>query len=98
MLGSAKSPIALLRVNAARCFQTACKVPKDQRKRWRISPLGVDGCFGKGQRAVFVDDLQALFKQVHRQVGIFGDGIERIAARGLDRRRCAMRRWLREQR
>ena len=33
----------LLRMNAARCFQTACRMPKDQRKRWRIRPFALTG-------------------------------------------------------
>ena len=86
MLGSAKRPMALLRTKAARCFQTACRVPKDQRKRWRIRPLRVDGRFSEGQRAVFVVDFEALFEQVHGEVGVFGDGVERIAAGGFDGR------------
>ncbi len=59
-------------------------MPKDQRKRWRMRPLHVDGGFGESQRAVLVDDLEALFEQVHGEVGVFGDGVEGIAAGGFD--------------
>ena len=48
--------------------------------------LGVDGRLSVGQRAVLVVDLEPLFEQVHGQVGIFGHGVERIAAGRLDRR------------
>ncbi len=47
---------------------------------------GVDGRFSKGQRAVFVVDLESLFEQVHGEVGVFGHGVERIAAGRFDRR------------
>ena len=46
--------------------------------------LGVDGGFGEGQRAVLVDHLEAQFKQRHGQVGVLGDGVDRVAAGGLD--------------
>ena len=48
--------------------------------------LGVDGRFSVSQGAVLVVDLQALFEQVHGQVGVFGHGVQRIAAGGLHRR------------
>ena len=48
--------------------------------------LGIDGRLSKRQRAVFVVDLQPLLEQVHGQVGVFGHGVERIAAGGLHRR------------
>jgi len=45
--------------------------------------LGVDGCFGEGQRAVLVDDLQLLFQQSHGEVGVLCDGVDGIAANRL---------------
>ena len=42
-LGSANNPIARLRRKAWRCLKIACSVPKDQRKRCRISPFAVTG-------------------------------------------------------
>ena len=84
MLGSAKRPMALLRTKAMRCLQTAWKMPKDQRKRWRMRPSGVDGGLSERERAIFVDDLEFLLEQIHGQVGIFGDGVDGVAAAAFD--------------
>ena len=46
----------------------------------------VDRGLGEGQRLVLVDDLVALFEQVHGEVGVFGDGVGVVSAAGLDRR------------
>ena len=43
MLGSAKRPMARCRRMAPRCLKMACRMPKDQRKRWRIRPLALTG-------------------------------------------------------
>ncbi len=42
----------------------------------------VDGRFGEGQRAIFVDHLVALLQQVHGEVGILGNGVDGIASAG----------------
>ena len=47
-----------------------------------LEAVGVDGGFGEGEGAVFVDDGVALFKQVHGEVGVFGDGVGVVAAAG----------------
>ncbi len=43
MLGMATQPSAPFCFTAPMCFHTACMMPKDQRKRCRISPLAVVG-------------------------------------------------------
>ena len=47
--------------------------------------LGVDGRFGKSERAVFVVHAKALFEQIHGQVGVFRNRVDGIAAGGLHR-------------
>ena len=47
---------------------------------------GVDGRLSKSKGPVFVVDAEALFKEVHGEVGVFGHGVERIAAGGFDGR------------
>ena len=54
----------------------------------------VDGRLGEGERRVFVDDLVALFEQVHGEVGVFGDGVGVRSRRRRGRLRCATPRWL----
>ena len=56
---------------------------------------GVDGRLGEGKGAIFVNHLVPLLEQVHGEVGVFGDGVDGIAACGLGCRQCAMRRWRR---
>ena len=58
---------------------------------------GIDGRLSERERAIFVDHLVFLLKQIHGQVGIFGDGVDGIAACGFDSQRCATRRWLPER-
>ena len=43
MLGIATQPRAPFCFTAARCFHTDCMMPKDQRKRCRISPFALVG-------------------------------------------------------
>src|SRR5215472_16738405 len=40
-LGKATQPKAPLCFSASLCFHTACMMPNDQRKRWRINPFAV---------------------------------------------------------
>ena len=44
----------------------------------------IDGRLSVGESAVFKINSQALFEQVHGEVGVFGDGVERIAAGRFD--------------
>ncbi len=98
MLGSANSPIALLRDKRRAMFPDRLQCAKRPAESLPHQPLGVDGRLGKRQRPVFVDHLQPLLQQAHRQVGIFGYRVQRITARSLNRARCAMRQSLREPR
>src|SRR5579871_1320393 len=43
MLGKATQPRAPLRAKTPRCLYTAWRMPKDQRKRWRIRPFELVG-------------------------------------------------------
>ncbi len=61
-------------------------MPKDQRKRWRIRPSGVDGSLGECERLILVDDGVALLEKIHGQVGVFGDGVGVVAVAGFDGR------------
>ena len=44
--------------------------------------VGVDGRLSEGERAIFVDHLVSLLKQVHGEVGIFSNGINGVASAG----------------
>ena len=49
MFGSATNPSTPLRAKTSRCFHTACKIPKDQRKRWRMRPFALMGASVKAR-------------------------------------------------
>ncbi len=98
MLGRAKSPMALLRTKASAMLPDGLQGSKRPAEALAHQSLGVDGRLGEGQRAVLVDDLEAQFEQGHGEVGVFGDGVDGVAAGGFDRARCAMRRWRRGRR
>jgi hypothetical protein len=92
MLGSATNPKAPLRAKTPLCLKTACRIPNDQRKRWRMRALALVGSLGEGERPVFVFHAIAIAQQRHGQIGVFGDGVDMVAARFANRRRYARRR------
>src|SRR5277367_170590 len=47
--------------------------------------FGIDWRLSERERLVFVNHLVALFQKIHREVRVFGDGIDRIAAAVKDR-------------
>ena len=96
MLGSAKSPSPCCDEGHAMlpdCLQNS----EGPAEALPHEPARIDGGLSKSERAIFVDHLVVLLQQIHGQVGIFGDGVDRIAAGGFALPRCAMRRWRRER-
>ena len=98
MLGSAKNPIARSCVNAMLVLEDRLQSSEGPAEALAHESARIDGRFSEGERAIFVDDLVLLLEQVHGEVGIFGNGIDGIAAAAVALPPCAMRRWRRARR
>src|SRR6266702_117274 len=70
--------------DCAAMFEDRLQYPERPAETLAHQPVHIDGRLGEGQRAVFIDHRIALLQQVHREVGVFGDGVGVIATAVLD--------------
>ncbi len=85
MLGSATNPKAPLRAKTPLMLEDGLQNSKRPAETLAHERVGAGGSFGEGQRQVFVFHAIAVAQQRHGEIGVFGDGIDVIAAGLADR-------------